>query len=278
MLSDYEMLEKIAESPRGRVHRARHRDSGRLVALKLVADPEAAARETEALTNLQHPGIVRMFDHGEIQETAWLALEWLEGGTLEQAAPLGLAEWRRLAVDVLGALVAVHQAGLLHLDVKPGNLMKTGDCWKLIDFGECVPVEQASERAMTGSIHCMAPERFGRAELDGRTDVYALGCTLAFALAGRFVHEGETAPQVITSHLHPPAWEKEAVFAELPDAWRAWLRSLLSVERDRRPDAASALKVVTGFAERAKGGSRKGFLQAMALIPKGPIVEGDGPR
>lgn len=247
VLSDYEMLEKIAESPRGRVCRAGHRDSGRLVALKLVADPEAAARETEALTTLQHPGIVRMLEHGVAQEGSWLALEWLEGGTIEDATPLGLAEWRRLAVDVLGALVAVHQAGLLHLDVKPGNLMKTGDCWKLIDFGECVPVAQASERALTGSVHCMAPERFGKAELDGRTDVYALGCTLAFALAGRFVHEGETVPQVITSHLHPPAWEKEAVFAGLPDAWRAWLRSLLSVERDRRPDAASALKVVMGF-------------------------------
>lgn len=246
VLSDYEILEKIAESPRGRVHRARHRDSGRLVALKLVTDLEAAARETEALTTLQHPGIVRLLDHGKTQEAAWLALEWLEGGTLEQAAPLSLAEWCRLAVDVLGALVAVHQAGRLHLDVKPGNLMKGGG-WKLIDFGECVPVAQAAERALTGSVHCMAPERFGRAELDGRADVYALGCTLAFALAGRFVHEGETVPQVITSHLHPPAWEKEAVFAELPDAWRTWLQSLLSVERDRRPDAASALKVVTGF-------------------------------
>ena len=81
----------------------------------------------------------------------------------------------------------------------------------------------------------------------GKGIALALGCTLAFALAGRFVHEGETVPQVITSHLHPPDWEKEAFFAELPDAWRTWLQSLLSAERDRRPDAASALKVLMGF-------------------------------
>ncbi len=247
VLSDYEVLEKIAESPLGRVDRARNAVDGGEVALKWVADPQVAAREVEALTLLQHPKVVRLLEHGETAHGSWLALEWLDGGMLEQAAPLSLLEWQRLAVDALEALQAVHQAGLLHLDVKPANFMKVaGGCggWKLIDFGECGPMAQASERAMTGSIHCMAPERFGRPELDGRTDVYSLGCTLAFALAGRFVHEGETVPQVITSHLHPPDWDQQAVFAELPDAWRTWLRSLLSVDRDRRPDAASALEAL----------------------------------
>lgn len=250
MLSDYEVLEKIAESPRGRVDRARSAVDGGEVALKWVADPQVAAREIEALTRLRHPRIVRLLEHGETEDGSWLALEWLDGGTLEQAAPPSLQEWQRLAVDALEALQAVHQAGLLHLDVKPANFMKVAGGrggWKLIDFGECGPLAQASERAMTGSIHCMAPERFGRAELDGRTDVYGLGCTLAFALAGRFVHEGETVPQVITSHLHPPDWGQQAVFAELPDAWKTWLRSLLSVDRDLRPDAASALEALKGF-------------------------------
>lgn len=247
VLSDYEVLEKIAESPRGRVDHARNAVDGGEVALKWVADPQVAAREVESLTRLRHPRIVRLLEHGETGPGSWLALEWLDGGTLEQAAPLSLLEWQRLAVDALEALQAVHQAGLLHQDVKPANFMKAGGSWKLIDFGECGPLAQASERAMTGSVHCMAPERFGTAELDGRTDVYGLGCTLAFALAGRFVHEGETVPQVITSHLHPPAWEQQAVFAELPDAWKTWLRSLLSVDRDRRPDATSALKALKGF-------------------------------
>ena len=249
MLSDYEVLEKIAESPRGRVDRARNAVDGGEVALKWVADPRVVAREIEALTRLQHPRIVRLLEHGEAGEDSWLALEWLDGGTLEQTAPLSLREWQRFAVDALEALQAVHQAGLLHLDVKPANFMQAGGRggWKLIDFGECGPAAQASERAWTGSIHCMAPERFGRAELDGRTDVYALGCTLAFALAGRFVHEGETVPQVITSHLRPPDWEQQAVFAELPDARRSWLRSLLSVDRERRPDAASALDPLKSF-------------------------------
>ena len=248
MLSDYEVLEKIAESPRGRVDHARNAVDGGEVALKWVADPQVAAREVEALTRLQHPKIVRLLEHGETGDGSWLALEWLDGGTLEQAAPLSLREWQRFAVDALEALQAVHEVGMLHLDVKPANFMKDGaGAWKLIDFGECGLVAQASERAWTGSIHCMAPERFGRPELDGRTDVYGLGCTLAFALAGRFVHEGETVPQVITSHLHPPDWGQQAVFAELPDAWKTWLRSLLSVDQDRRPDAASALEALKGF-------------------------------
>ena len=250
MLSDYEVLEKIAESPRGRVDHARNAVDGGEVALKWVADPQVAAPEIESLTRLRHPRIVRLLEHGETGPGSWLALEWLEGGTLEQAAPLSLQEWQRFAVDALEALQSVHQAGLLHLDVKPANFMKeAGGCggWKLIDFGECGPLAQASERAWTGSIHCMAPERFGRAELDGRTDVYGLGCTLAFALAGGFVHEGETVPQVITSHLHPPDWERQAVFAELPDAWRSWLRSLLSAHRDQRPDAASAFEALKSF-------------------------------
>lgn len=235
MIADFELLDLVAESPRAQVWRARRRD-GLVVALKLVSGRDAAQRETAALSALRHPNIIQLLEHGVDAGSTWLALEWLEGATLDRAAPLSLPEWLRLARESHEALSALHQHGLLHLDVKPENLMRAVDgSWRLIDFGECQPISEAAAQAMTGSIHTMAPERFQSAALDAKTDFYSLGCTLFFALAGRFAHPGELTPQVITSHLHPPDLANDAALSSLPPIWRGWLLGLLAKAPGQRP-------------------------------------------
>lgn len=236
MIADYQLLDLIAHSPRARICRAQRSRDGQVVAIKIVSARAAAQREITALSTVQHPHLIRLLDHGEDDGICWLALEWLEGGTLEEGAPLSLPDWLRLAQASHAALAALHGQGLLHLDVKPENLMCAADgTWRLIDFGDCQPMPEATAHAMTGSIHTMAPERFGSAPLDARTDLYALGCTLFFALAGRFAHPGELTPQVITSHLHPPDLRQDEALSGLPPAWRGWLLGLLEKDPDLRP-------------------------------------------
>lgn len=234
-IADFELLEIIAESPRAKLHRARHRGSGEIVAFKQVADANAARREINALNQVKHSQVVQIIDSGNDQNPAELALEWLDGQTLEQAAPLLYDHWIVLAQQLHAALTAVHQQELLHLDVKPGNVMHDSRAgWKLIDFGECRPAFEARLHAMTGSIHTMAPERFNGSEVDARTDFYALGCTLFFAWTGRMAHDGELMPQVMTCHLHPPDLAVDPDLARLPESWRLWLLGLMKCDPEQR--------------------------------------------
>jgi serine/threonine protein kinase len=235
-IADFELLELIAESSRAKLHRARHRGSGEIVALKQVADATAACREIRALNQLKHPQVVQIIDSGNEHGFAALALEWLDGLTLDQAAPLLYESWIVLAQQIHAALTAVHRQDLLHLDVKPGNVMHDSKAgWKLIDFGECHPAFEARLHAMTGSIHTMAPELFSGGEVDARTDFYALGCTLFFAWTGRMAHDGELTPQVMTRHLHPPDLAADSDLARLPEPWRLWLIALMKRDPGQRP-------------------------------------------
>ncbi len=235
MIADFELLELIAESPRAKLHRAWHREAGQIVAMKQVVDAKVAQREIQALSHIRHPQVVQLMHHSSDLRSAWLALQWLDGKTLEQTAPLCLNSWIALARQAHAALTAVHEHDLLHLDVKPANLMNHS-CggWKLIDFGECRSASEARLGAMTGSIHTMAPERFSGGALSARTDFYALGCTLFFAWTGRMAHEGELTAQVITHHLHPPDLAADSGLKKLPEPWRSWLLGLMKRDPEQR--------------------------------------------
>lgn len=242
MIHDYEVLEKIAEGPRSTVHRARDRRSGQMVALKRLGDEsdyQEWEREVTALDQIRGLNVIQLRESGRLTHGAYLALEWLGGQTLEARAndqPLSLHDFSMVASSALCALHLVHQAGFLHRDVKPSNLMQANDgAWKLIDFGEARRIGDASQQPLVGSIHAMAPEQFENGRLDERTDYYALGCTLHFALTGRFAHAGETTPEVITSHLYPEPTGLEQVRPDLPLAVIVWVKSLMSRHPEERP-------------------------------------------
>jgi len=238
----YELLEKIAEGGRGVVHRARDRDTGREVAFKRLNAHIAATelqREVRALTAIRHPGVVELLDSGMDETSGFLVLELLTGETLDaraSRAALTLAEFHALAEQSLAALNAVHSAGFIHRDVKPENLVSaefgvsTAE-WRLLDFGLAVPLGEAAVGAAVGSVHFMAPEQFAGGPVDERTDMYALGCTLYFALSGRFPFDGETSAQVITAHLYLDPAALEAV----PPAIAGWVGRLMRRRREERP-------------------------------------------
>jgi serine/threonine protein kinase len=242
MIDDFEVLQKIAESDRGAIYQARDRRDGRIIALKKFAAPArlpAWEREAHALSTIRGDNVVKLMESGKLPHGAYLALEWLEGESLDARAsrePLSVAEFARLTSQALDALQCVHRAGFLHRDVKPANLQQGCDgTWTVIDFGEARPLADCSHQPLVGSIHCMAPEQFESGNLDERTDLYALGCTLFFALTGRFAHGGETTPEVITSHLYPEASGLAQARPDLPASLVRWVEKLMTRQPDQRP-------------------------------------------
>ena len=241
---DYEVLEQLAEGTRSTIYRARDRRCGRVVALKRLVDDSGFQeweREVTALEKISAPNVVQLLESGRLNRGGYLALEWIEGQTLDNKAtqlPLTLDEFAMVASCSLHALHAVHWAQLLHRDVTPANLMQASDgTWKLIDFGQARLLGDASQQPLVGSVHCMAPEQFENGTLDERTDIYALGCTLHFALTGSFAHKGETPAEVIASHLYPEPSRLAQIRPDLPAAAIAWVGWLMSRQPSDRPQS-----------------------------------------
>src|SRR5687767_10404884 len=221
----YEVLGKIADGGLGSVFKAYDRNLRREVALKRVrADsPEEAERQAEQLfeeartiSTLQHPHIVTVFDVGKDEEGAFIVMELLKGETLEdiiQRGALNEGDFRELVTQSLEGMIAAHATGLIHLDIKPQNFMVI---WlpsgkfqiKILNFGlaKLASHPQAQdmddEGAIMGSIFFMAPEQFERSPVDGRTDLYSLGCVYYFALTQHYPFQGETGPEVMASHMY----------------------------------------------------------------------------
>lgn len=256
MTDRYQIISTLSSGGNGSVHRAWDKSKNQDVALKrLHAGPEQALlleREARVLYGLRHPSIVTVTDFGKDEEGAWMVMEWVKGKSLEEIVskngPLPMEEFDVLVRQTLAALQAAHEAGVMHRDVKPENLLmpwdaKKGLQVKLIDFGLAGEASGQPAKA-EGSVHYMAPELFGNAIVDLRADLYALGAVFYFALTGRPPFEGETGPQVIVAHLYHRCKPLAELRPDLPDALCAWVDRLMSMQpADRPTSAAEALEM-----------------------------------
>ncbi len=199
----FEVLGLAGHGGMGAVYRARDRNDGEVIALKVlrVRDPAAEqrlAREAQILEDLAHPSIVRHVAHGTTADgVLYLALEWLEGPTLSarlEGGALSTDEAITVAWHVADALDGAHRRGIVHRDVKPSNIVLgargASAPVKLLDFGIAHLRASAQKLTSTGAVlgtpGYMAPEQArGEAAVDARADVFALGCVLFEALAGR---------------------------------------------------------------------------------------------
>ncbi len=254
----YLVLGFLGEGGRKRVFRARDTRLDRDVALAVIKPEglDAAARERvtrEALSMARlgdHPNIVTVYDIGDEAGDAFLVCQYMPGGSL--ADILDGAEGHRLPVDrvieiaedVLRALEHAHSGGVVHRDLKPANVWMTASgTAKLGDFGLAIALEQArltSEGMMLGTAAYLAPEQAVGGTVDGRADLYALGCVLYEALTGRPPFVGDDAFSVISQHLNtaplPPSWHSPGVTPSLD----AFVVSLLAKVPEDRPESASA--------------------------------------
>jgi Tol biopolymer transport system component len=225
-LGPYEILAPLGAGGMGEVYRAQDTRLDRTVAIKVLPCEFAAStearqrfeREARAVSSLNHPHICALYDIGRQDETDFLVMEYLEGETLADRLAKGalpLEEALRLAIQVAGALDAAHRHGVVHRDLKPGNVMLTRSGGKLLDFGlakmgqAAPPVEGSLAATLTrpltahgtilGTFQYMAPEQLEGQEADARTDIFAFGAVLYEMLTGRRAFEGRSQASLISA-------------------------------------------------------------------------------
>jgi hypothetical protein len=237
----------------GRVYRARHLTLDRVVAVKLVdrvlsggAGARAAVlAEARAAAKLDDPRVVAVYDAGEDQGVAYLVMQWVDGEDLERrvarAGPLPPAEALRVVREVAAALKAAHAAGLVHRDVKPGNiLLDARGGVKLSDFGLALAAGGAGETSAAGSAYFMAPEQAYGTAPQPASDFYALGATWYYALTGRPPFPGSAADALVRHRDEAPP-DVRALRPEVTTRAADLLRRLMAKDPAGRPGADALL-------------------------------------
>ena len=262
-LGAYEILSPLGAGGMGEVYRARDSKLGRDAAIKVLPegvtqDAERLARferEARALAALNHPGIVTIYSVEQSGETRFLAMELVEGESLDMALSPGafsLARFFEVAVPLADALSAAHERGIVHRDLKPANVMITPEGRvKVLDFGLAkleaaasdpnvtgVPtesrVELTGEGKVFGTVAYMSPEQARGGKIDARSDVFSLGVVLYQMLTGERPFQGASAVDMISSILRDTPRSVTELRTDLPPHLARILRRCLEKDpRDR---------------------------------------------
>jgi eukaryotic-like serine/threonine-protein kinase len=274
----YEVVARIAQGGMAIVYRGHDRQLDRVVAIK-VPRPEFARdrefseqfrREARTAARLSHPNVVAVYDSGEERGLPWIVMEHVSGRTLREV----LDDQRRLSpettAELLGpvadALDHAHHAGVVHLDVKPENLLLTSETVKVADFGLVRAAAQRGHgQALAATVHYCAPEVLRGGVVDGRADVYALGVVAWECVGGRPPFEGD-ARQVVQQHLGgrvpPPSRAVEGV----PEPFDAAVAQATDPDPGRRFLRASDFAAAIGAPRRRRVDET---LRATTRLPSG---------
>lgn len=261
-IGEYVVIRCLGEGGCGSVYEGEHRVSGRRAAIKILHKELAGSpkmimrffREAEAVNRIKHPNIVEIYEVGtQLDGRPYLVMELLDGVNVRQL----LAQRGRLLPEEVASLIkglcsalhACHQAGFVHRDLKASNLMVAADLKdiKLLDFGiaKLLEPEHTSGTGLTsigrklGSPQSMAPEQFTGAEIDARTDVYALGVLMFSLLTGRspFVSDNPAELELMHIQAAPP---RPSQFIPLPPAIDQVILRCLAKSPDQRYESALA--------------------------------------
>jgi serine/threonine-protein kinase len=255
-IGHYEIREQIGAGGMGAVYRAHDTRLDRDVALKflpphLTADPEARERllaEARAAAALEHPNVCTVYEIGETEDgRPFIAMALCEGETLKERlerGPLPPAEAVRVATQLTQGLSAAHARGILHRDVKPGNIVLTTDgSVKLVDFGLARMVDATLTRAgrTPGTLAYMSPEQVRGEPLDPRTDLWSLGVVLYEMLSGVRPFGGANDRALIEAILHPEPGSLSNGQPEVPRRLAHIIERLLRKDRNDRYGSADEL-------------------------------------
>ena len=265
VLGEYRLGRELGRGGMGVVYEARQITLDRRVAVKVMAPALAARpstlarfrREALHLARFDHPGILRVFDIGEDDGEHWLAMELVEGESLDRRLDaLRAAGGHRgdslrpllLVIEqVARALAHAHEHGIVHRDVKPSNVLLRGDGSAVLgDFGLARDEADATltqAGAVAGTPHYLSPEQVlrRRAQVDGRSDVFALGVTLYECITLRLPFDGATAEQILHRIVHRDPIDPRRLHAGLPADLAAIAERALEKDPDRRYQTAAAL-------------------------------------
>jgi len=262
----YELGPVLGHGGMARVHKGKDRQLGRSVAVKVLSAPydrdlafvERFRREARAAARLNHPSIVAVYDSGSHDGIHYIVTELVEGETLgdvlrrEPALPPERAV--EIATEVSRALAAAHERGVVHRDVKPGNVMLAPDGRvKVVDFGiaRAAGVESVTRSGLVlGSAPYLSPEQARGEPGDSRSDIYSLGCVLYQMLTGRAPFVAETPVATLYLHVHEPVTPPSSI-RPVPPALEAVVLRCLEKDPSKRFGSASELEAALGEAAAA---------------------------
>ncbi len=272
-LGDYRILRALGEGGMGKVYLAADRKDGLRVAIKVLPPSRAVdggqallrfRREMELSRRVRHPNLARTIDVGRAGNVHFMVLEYVPGESLYQlvkhprGGPLRVPDAARYFLKVVEGLEAAHHAGLIHRDIKPSNLMVTpdGDA-RVLDLGLARAIGEESPltrpNVVIGTLDYASPEQLGNAaQADRRSDLYSLGCTIYFALAGRPPFEGgDIINKIFKQRMDDPE-PLEHVARGVPAAFAAIVRKLMAKDpADRYQDCAQLKADLARWADPA---------------------------
>ena len=258
----YQTLQKLGAGGMGEVYLAQDTRLGRLVALKLlpvqftedVSRMRRFQQEARAVSSLNHPNILTIYEIGEAEGVHYIAMEYVDGVTLRQymsQTRMHLSSVLDIAIQIATALAAAHQAGIVHRDIKPENVMIRRDGYvKVLDFGlaklseehtastdvdaATVPMVETEPGSIIGTYVYMSPEQTRGVVADARADIWSLGVVLYEMIAGRPPFEGSTKSDMIVSILEhePPPLARYA--REVPHELQRIVTKALTKDREER--------------------------------------------
>jgi serine/threonine protein kinase len=235
----YQVIKKLGAGAFGTVYKAKDKILGRMLAIKTIRLEGLAAagasldemldrfkREAQVSAQLKHHNIVTIYDIGDSDGMSYLAMEFIDGEGLERVIAKGKLTLERAAsigAQVADALDFAHQHSVVHRDIKPANIMlESGDRVKVTDFGIAKVTDSADHLTMTGSLlgtpSYMSPEQARGAQIDGRSDLFAVGCVLYEMMAGKKAFRGESITALIFKIIAEEPQPIQELDPEIPDA------------------------------------------------------------
>ena len=289
LLDRYELLRSVGQGGMADVYEAWDHQLERRVAIKVLReryalDPafvERFLREASATAGLAHPNIATVFDAGSDRGMPFIVMEFVAGRTLrevvEDRGRLPVAAAAAAVAAAATALGAAHAAGLVHRDVKPGNIMVTADAVKVVDFGIARAADADPTGAATnvlGTPSYMSPEQAQGVRMDARSDIYGLGVCLYELLTGVPPFTGDNGFAIAYQHVNATPRPPSELRGDLPPSIEAVVLRAMAKDPGARYQTAAAMREAIELAMAVR--SRPGATGARALLPTRPFRPGAG--